>query len=217
VSRLLDDEEIERQLRDLPGWRRDSLSLRGAYTAPDFPTAVRFVDELADEAEQMNHHPDIDIRWSTVVLRCSTHSEGGVTQLDIELAHRAQQWAQRLGASVSAPPRLVELALDAADPLAVQPFWREALAYRDATVRGETELHDPHGAGFSLWFQTMDASRRERGRFHLDVYVPPDEAEPLRDRLLALGGTVSDDSHAPSWWVVADAEGNECCICTLPK
>ena len=217
MSRLLDDEEIERQLGDLRGWQRDSLSLRGAYTFPDFPTAVRFVTELADEAEQMNHHPDIDVRWSTVVLRCSTHSEGGVTQLDVELAHRAQEWAGRLGAEPTAPPRLVELALDASDPAAVAPFWREALAYRDAVVRGETELHDPHGAGFSLWFQRMDPPRAERGRFHLDVYVRPDEAEGLRDRLVALGGTVTDDSHAPSWWVVADPEGNECCVCTLPK
>jgi 4a-hydroxytetrahydrobiopterin dehydratase len=82
-------------------------------------------------------------------------------------------------------------------------------------VNGETQLHDPHGAGFSLWFQQMSPPRTERGRFHLDVYVPLEQAPGLRDRLQALGGTLADDSHAPHWWVVADAEGNECCVCTI--
>ncbi|GAB3590756.1 4a-hydroxytetrahydrobiopterin dehydratase [Angustibacter peucedani] len=104
MSRLLDDEEVDRQLRDLPGWRREGTALRGAYEAPDFRTAVRLLAEVADEAEHMDHHPDVDLRWRTVVLRCSTHSQGGVTQLDVELAHRAQEWAGRLGAAVVDPP-----------------------------------------------------------------------------------------------------------------
>jgi 4a-hydroxytetrahydrobiopterin dehydratase len=65
--------------------------------APDFPTAVRLVDEVAVEAEEMNHHPDIDIRWRTTHWRLSTHSEGGLTQLDIELAHRIDRAATLLG------------------------------------------------------------------------------------------------------------------------
>jgi 4a-hydroxytetrahydrobiopterin dehydratase len=60
----------------------------------------------------------------------------------------------------------------------------------------------------------MDPPRRERGRFHLDVYLPADEATDRLGRLLALGGRVADDSHAPSWWVVADPEGNEVCLCS---
>jgi 4a-hydroxytetrahydrobiopterin dehydratase len=217
VSRLLDTEEIDRQLLDLPGWRREPLSLRAAYEAPDFPTAVRLVGELADEAEHMDHHPDVDLRWRTVVLRCSTHSAGGVTQLDVELAHRAQEWAGRLGATPVEPPRLVELAVDAADPAALRPFWREALGYREVSrPDGSVELRDAHGAGPALWFQHMEPARTGRGRLHLDVYARAQDAPGLRDRLLALGGTVVDDSHAPDWWVVADAEGNECCVCTLP-
>jgi 4a-hydroxytetrahydrobiopterin dehydratase len=57
------------------------------------------VDEVALEAEEMNHHPDIDIRWRTVHFALSTHSEGGLTQLDVELAHRISQAASRLGAT----------------------------------------------------------------------------------------------------------------------
>lgn len=175
---------------------------------------MRLVDEICAQAEAMDHHPDVDLRWRTVTLRCSTHSAGGITQLDVELAHRAHDWATRLGARVCQSPRLVELALDAADRGAVLPFWREALGYREVTLDdGQVELHDPHGAGPALWFQPMDPVRRERGRFHVDVYLPAAEVDSLRDRLVDLGGTVTDASHAPRWWVVADAEGNECCVC----
>ena len=93
--------------------------------------------------------------------------------------------------------------------------WLLALGYREAKGEdGETELHDPRGSGPALWFQRMDPPRRERGRFHLDVYLPKDEQRQRLERLLRLGGRIADDSHAPSWWVVADAEGNEVCLCS---
>ena len=99
MSRLLSDEEITRQLGDLPGWRRDGVSLVASYDAPDFPAAVRLIVEAGDEAEQMGHHPDVDLRWKVTRWRLSTHSEGGLTQLDIELAHRISQAAAQLEAT----------------------------------------------------------------------------------------------------------------------
>ncbi|GAB3682069.1 hypothetical protein GCM10028814_19100 [Angustibacter aerolatus] len=72
------------------------------YELPDWTAAMRFVQELGLEAEQMDHHPDLDVRWRSVLVRCSTHSAGGVTQLDVELAHRAQDWAARLGGGPAA-------------------------------------------------------------------------------------------------------------------
>jgi 4a-hydroxytetrahydrobiopterin dehydratase len=98
MSRLLTDEELDRQLQDLPGWAVDGTQLLAGFEAPDFPTAIRLVDEVALEAEDMDHHPDIDIRWRSVQFALSTHSEGGLTQLDVELAHRISQAAGRLGA-----------------------------------------------------------------------------------------------------------------------
>ena len=97
MARLLTDDEVERQLGDLPGWTRQGDAIVATLEAPDFPTAIRLVDEVAQEAEEMDHHPDIDIRWRTTRWRLSTHSEGGLTQLDIELAHRIAQAATRLG------------------------------------------------------------------------------------------------------------------------
>lgn len=95
---LLTDAEVERELADLEGWRRDGTSLVAAYTAPDFRTAVALVTDVADVAERLQHHPDIDLRWTTTRWSLSTHSEGGLTQLDVELAHRIAECARRRGA-----------------------------------------------------------------------------------------------------------------------
>ena len=100
MSRLLTDKEVERQLGDLPGWRRDDQSLVATYDAPDFLTALKLVALAGDDAEQMNHHPDIDVRWKVTHWRLSTHSAHGLTQLDIELAHRIAAAARDLGAVV---------------------------------------------------------------------------------------------------------------------
>jgi 4a-hydroxytetrahydrobiopterin dehydratase len=95
MTRRLTDEEIERQLGDLPDWRRDDDTIRASFEAPDFLTGIALVQEVAATAESMDHHPDIDIRWRTVAFALSTHSEGGLTQLDVELAHQISQEAAR--------------------------------------------------------------------------------------------------------------------------
>jgi 4a-hydroxytetrahydrobiopterin dehydratase len=99
MVRALDVEEVGRQLDGLPGWVGDVAALRRSYELPDFPTAISAVDEIAVVAEEMDHHPDIDIRWRTLHLTLSTHSAGGVTQLDVELAHRVHAIATGLGAT----------------------------------------------------------------------------------------------------------------------
>ena len=91
MSRLLTDAEVAEALRALPDWKRvegDVSAITATYELVDFVAALDFVNRAGAEAEQMNHHPDIDIRWNQVTLVLSTHSEGGLTQLDIELAHR---------------------------------------------------------------------------------------------------------------------------------
>lgn len=99
MARLLDDEEIARQLSALPEWSGDAAALRRSYALPDFATAIRGVEEIAVLAEAMDHHPDIDIRWRTLHLTLSTHSAGGTTQLDVELAHQIHEVLTRLGAA----------------------------------------------------------------------------------------------------------------------
>ncbi len=99
MSRLLTDDEVTTALQDLPGWTREGDAIVATIEAPDFPAAVRVVVAAADEAEQMNHHPDIDIRWRTTSWLLTTHDAGGLTQLDIELAHRISAAARAEGAT----------------------------------------------------------------------------------------------------------------------
>jgi len=218
--RLLSPDEVDRQLADLPGahlGRAGTLEVR--LRAPSFTEAVRLVALVAEDAEQMDHHPDVDLRWRDVTFTVSTHSEGGLTQLDVELAHRILESGVLVGATTQPAPERLEICLDVEDPASVVDFWRAGLGYRDAGggsggAGGGRELHDPAGRGPVLWFQVMDPARRERGRFHLDVYVPDDEAPARIAAVLAAGGRLVSDASAPSWWVLADAEGNELCLCT---
>jgi 4a-hydroxytetrahydrobiopterin dehydratase len=90
MPRLLSEAEVTRQLTELEGWHRQGNELRRTVTLDSFTDAISVVDAVADEAEQMDHHPDIDIRWRTLTFVLSTHSEGGITQYDIELAHRIE-------------------------------------------------------------------------------------------------------------------------------
>ena len=83
---LLDDSEIEAELTALPGWERAGEAIAKTFDCGDFVGSVRFVDSLVEPAEAMNHHPDIAISWSEVKVTVSTHSEGGLTAADFELA-----------------------------------------------------------------------------------------------------------------------------------
>ena len=85
---LLDDTEIRRGLDDLEGWTREGDAIRKTYTLDSFPEAIAFVHRIAELAERANHHPDIDIRFDRVGCSLSTHSEGGLTRRDFDLARQ---------------------------------------------------------------------------------------------------------------------------------
>lgn len=86
MADLLDDDAVTAALGDLPGWTREGDALVLVATLPSFPAAIAVVDRVAEIAEDRDHHPDIDIRWRTLTFRCSTHSAGGITGLDVALA-----------------------------------------------------------------------------------------------------------------------------------
>jgi 4a-hydroxytetrahydrobiopterin dehydratase len=85
---LLSDEEIDGRLRDLDGWEREGDAIARSFDRGDFVGSVRFVDAIVEPAEEMGHHPDLEISWATVTIRNSSHSEGGLTAADFELAAR---------------------------------------------------------------------------------------------------------------------------------
>jgi 4a-hydroxytetrahydrobiopterin dehydratase len=84
----LSDEEIEERLSGLDGWERDGEAIRRSFELDDFKGSVDFVNRLTPVAEEMNHHPDLEISWNKVTVRITTHSEGGLTANDFELAGR---------------------------------------------------------------------------------------------------------------------------------
>jgi 4a-hydroxytetrahydrobiopterin dehydratase len=86
MADLLPDDAVSSALADLPGWERDGDSLVRTVALPGFLDAIAVVDAVAQEAEAADHHPDIDIRYSTLTFRLSTHSEGGLTAKDTDLA-----------------------------------------------------------------------------------------------------------------------------------
>lgn len=85
---LLDEAEIRTRLDALDGWTRDGDAIRKTYTLDSFAEAVAFVNRIAELAERADHHPDIDIRYDRVGCALSTHSEGGLTRKDFDLARQ---------------------------------------------------------------------------------------------------------------------------------
>jgi 4a-hydroxytetrahydrobiopterin dehydratase len=77
---------VEEKLAALDGWERAGEAIEKGFKRGDFVGAVEFVSSLVEPAEEMNHHPDVAISWETVTLTISTHSEGGLTAADLELA-----------------------------------------------------------------------------------------------------------------------------------
>jgi 4a-hydroxytetrahydrobiopterin dehydratase len=90
---LLGSNEIEAKLADLDGWERRGDAIAKSFKRGDFVGSVRFVDSLVEPAEAMGHHPDVEISWDTVTVTISTHSEGGLTAADFELAGKIEALA----------------------------------------------------------------------------------------------------------------------------
>jgi len=86
MAELLTDDQVSAALRTLPDWSAQDAALVRAVELESFPKAIQVVNRVAEIAENDNHHPDIDIRWRTLVFRLSTHSNGGITALDVSLA-----------------------------------------------------------------------------------------------------------------------------------
>lgn len=88
---LLSDEQILKELHTIKGWNRSGNEIKKVYELKDFVHAMGFVNSVALLAEKANHHPDIDIRWNKVTLTLSTHSAGGLTEKDFNLAKEIEK------------------------------------------------------------------------------------------------------------------------------
>jgi 4a-hydroxytetrahydrobiopterin dehydratase len=175
-----------------------------------FSKGVEFVRVVSDLAEAANHHPDVDLRYSSVTIRMMTHDVDGLSQRDVDLAQQISAAARVLNLSADpAGVQDVQVSIDALEIPVVRLFWRAVLGYREV---GDEDLLDPHSRGPSFWFQEMDEPREQRNRVHVDIFVPHDQAEARVAAAIAAGGRLVTAQFAPAWWVLVDVEGNEACV-----
>lgn len=205
---------------DLPDWRVLLGRIEATYRAGTFERAAALVQQIAAVAGESGHQADVDLRVpDRVSVSMATPDERWFTTDDAELAATISTLAASAGArSEPQSATRLEVAIDAIDIDAVLPFWRAVLGYQDeppSKPGGKVlAIVDPHRIGPAFWFQQMDAPRPERNRIHLDVTVPHDVAEERIAAAVAAGGRVVNDKSARAFWVLADPEGNEACVCT---
>jgi 4a-hydroxytetrahydrobiopterin dehydratase len=202
----------------LGDWRQIFGRLKTRFRTGDFRTGLALVDRIGAAAEAADHHPDVQLTYSDVIVTLSSHDVRGVTSRDLDLARRISGLAAELGLA-SDPGGLtqLELGLDTAHGPGLAPFYA-------ALLGGEVEDGepvDPSGQVPTVWWQGPDGDdaltlpqQPFEQRWHFDVWVAHDEAERRLQAVLDAGGRLVSDRAAPAYWVVEDADGNRSCICT---
>ena len=205
-------------------WRyvlgRLMTSIPVAGLAEGMASARAAVDACGADADG---HLVIDVRESRVELAVQTIEMDAPTELDVELTQRITSAVRELGlepAGVTSTDarsmQTLEIAIDTLDAARIRPFWKAVLGYVDEPNYREAPnaIVDPARQGPAFWFQRMDEPRPQRNRIHFDITVPHDEADGRIAAALAAGGTMVSDAAARAFWILADAEGNEICVCT---
>ena len=207
------DRITTRQFHESQGvedWRVVGEGACAHFRTGSFAAGARLVNAIGELAGLEDHHPDVDLRYDGVAVRLITVAPDycGLSERDLELARQISTVARKLG--VPAEPAIVQTVLvtiDTFDIPRVKPFWRAVLGYHDREDSPE-DLVDPRGRGASIWFQKIDAPDPQVNRIHLDIWVPPDQAQARIAAAIAAGGRLVTDKYAPAWWTLADPEGN---------
>lgn len=199
----------------LDGWAYLLGGLQTRIRTKDFATGLSVVNAIGAAAEEMNHHPDLTLRYTHVDVRLTSHDERAVTDRDIRLGRAISAIAAAAGVRLdSSGVSRLELALDTPARESILPFWAAVLAIEHLSGPDfGDELRDPADGLPTVWFQES-GSEEPRQRWHLDLWVDPAQVQPRIDAALAAGGTLVSDAEAPSFWVLADPEGNRGCLCT---
>jgi len=211
-KRRLTSQDVEAQ--ELADWRILFRTLHARFETGSFATGLELVNRIGAAAEERNHHPDIDLTYPRVDVRLTSHDTGGVTSRDVDLARTISEFAAELGATAdTASLQVLEIGLDSADYQEIKPFWAAVLGLEPNKVL-DNDLVDRVGRLPALWFQSTDPHDPPRQRFHLDIRVPPEVAAGRIQAAIDAGGTLVTDEHAPKFWVLADPQGNQACVCT---
>ncbi|MGI8879630.1 MAG: VOC family protein [Jatrophihabitans sp.] len=177
------------------------------FRTGSFSKGVTFVERIGALAAAAEHYPDVDLRPEGVTVRLFSGECGLLSRRDAELAREVSVAAR--GLAIPADPsrvQHVQVTIDATLAAEVRPFWCAVLGYDEF---GDEDVFDPLRRGPTLSFQEMDVPRQERGRIHVDLYLPHDQARTRIAAAVAAGGHIVSDANAPGWWTLADSEGNE--------
>ena len=199
----------------LDGWAYLLGGLQTRIRTKNFATGLSVVNAIGAAAEEMNHHPDLNLRYTHVDVRLTSHDEDAVTDRDIRLGRAISSIAAEARVQLdSSNVSRLELALDTPARESILPFWSAVLAVEHLSGPDfGDELRDPADGLPTVWFQAS-GSEEPRQRWHLDTWVDPAQVQPRIDAALAAGGTLVSDAEAPSFWVLADPQGNRACLCT---
>ena len=199
---------------DLGSWANLVGGLQTRIRTGDFATGLAVLNAIGAAAEEMNHHPDLDLRYSSLDVRLSSHDAGGITERDVRLAREVESIAAAAGVELDRSGQSkVELGLDSPDGRAIAPFWAAVLDVEHVSGEGYEDVSDPNGVLPLIWFQESGVEE-PRQRWHPDVWVEADQVQPRIDAAVAAGGRLVSDDRAPRFWVLADAEDNRVCLCT---
>ena len=199
---------------DVDEWRVLFWGAYAYYRVGSFAEGARFVAAIAELADALGHFPDVDLRPEGLTIRTFTREDGGLSDRDVELARQISAVARTFELE-SDPSELqvvgIAVAQDAGSD--ARPFWSAALGYEDF---GDVDSVDRHRRNPNLSFQTLKKKRPGRGRLHVDVSVPADQAEGRVAAALAAGGRLADDSHVPNWWTLASPDNHGVDIAAWP-
>lgn len=199
----------------LTGWAYLLGGLQTRIATPDFAAGLALVNAIAAAAGGTGHL-SLELRETHVDVRLTGPDEGGVDEQAVRLAQLVTTAAAGAGLTpATATISRLELGLDTPDRATVLPFWAAALGLEPPAVDPgvANEVRDPAGVLPTVWFQPSGLSE-PRQRWHPDVWLDPGQVQPRIDAALAAGGTLVSDAEAPAFWVLADPEGNQVCLCT---
>src|ERR1700678_3445099 len=182
MERLSNQQVLDAGLAD---WRKLAQALHTRYSVPDYVVAAAFVAAVAEVAEAVGHHPDLNVTYGAIDVSLCTHEDGlWVTQKDIDLARKISEIAHEkgLGPEPGSVTQL-EIALDTAHEDRVAPFWSALLTgSRDNKIYDS--IFDPSGRVPSVWFQGTDDHEAPRQRWHFDLWLAADIVD---ERIAAAG------------------------------
>jgi 4a-hydroxytetrahydrobiopterin dehydratase len=187
-------------------WRVTGTGPQTVFTATSLAHAADLIARVVAAAERFGVLPDVDVRPEGVVVRIPYRSPEGISAAAAEFAAAVSRAAAEL--HLTPDPSLaqsIQIYVAEHSRAAVRPFFTAALGY---VPFGDTDAVDPLRCGPQLAFNPIRGDSPARGRTHVDVFVPADQARARVDAALAAGGRLADDSHAPAWWSLASPDNH---------